>query len=358
MKQLMTMLVGILLIVAVLFGFRHQLESSLGLTDGNTVVFYNWGDYIDPELLTQFEEETGYSVIYETFDSNEAMMTKIEQGGTRYDVAVPSEYMIEQMIEADLLQEIDHSLLPNLENINPRFLDLEFDPNNRFSIPYFWGTLGIIYNTNYVDESEVQQWNDLWNPKFRNNIMIYDGAREVLGVGLQSLGYSLNETDSTRLREATNKMKTLIPNILALVADEMKMHLGNEEAMIGVTFSGEASMAIWENPELAYVLPEEGSNLWFDNIVIPHNAQNVEGAHALIDFLLRPEVAAQNADYVGYSTPNEAATALMDPEVISDEAFYPSEDALDKLEVYRGLGQEKLIEYNDLFLEVKIEPRD
>lgn len=358
MKQLMTMLLGILLIVAVLFGFRHQLESSLGLTDGNTIVFYNWGDYIDPELLTQFEEETGYSVIYETFDSNEAMMTKIEQGGTRYDVAVPSEYMIEQMIEADLLQEIDHSLLPNLENINPRFLDLEFDPNNRFSIPYFWGTLGIIYNTNYVDESEVQQWNDLWNPKFRNNIMIYDGAREVLGVGLQSLGYSLNETDSTRLREATNKMKTLMPNILALVADEMKMHLGNEEAMIGVTFSGEASMAIWENPELAYVLPEEGSNLWFDNIVIPHNAQNVEGAHALIDFLLRPEVAAQNADYVGYSTPNEAATALMDPEVISDEAFYPSEDALDKLEVYRGLGQEKLIEYNDLFLEVKIEPRD
>lgn len=358
MKQLMTMLVGILLIVAVLFGFRHQLESSLGLTDGNTIVFYNWGDYIDPELLTQFEEETGYSVIYETFDSNEAMMTKIEQGGTRYDVAVPSEYMIEQMIEADLLQEIDHSLLPNLENINPRFLDLEFDPNNRFSIPYFWGTLGIIYNTNYVDESEVQQWNDLWNPKFRNNIMIYDGAREVLGVGLQSLGYSLNETDSTRLREATNKMKTLMPNILALVADEMKMHLGNEEAMIGVTFSGEASMAIWENPELAYVLPEEGSNLWFDNIVIPHNAQNVEGAHALIDFLLRPEVAAQNADYVGYSTPNEAATALMDPEVISDEAFYPSEDVLDKLEVYRGLGQEKLIEYNDLFLEVKIEPRD
>ncbi|MBA5729755.1 ABC transporter substrate-binding protein [Aerococcaceae bacterium INB8] len=358
MKQLMTMLLGILLIVAVLFGFRHQLESSLGLTEGNTIVFYNWGDYIDPELLTQFEEETGYSVIYETFDSNEAMMTKIEQGGTRYDVAVPSEYMIEQMIEADLLQEIDHSLLPNLENINPRFLDLEFDSNNRFSIPYFWGTLGIIYNTNYVDESEVQQWNDLWNPKFRNNIMIYDGAREVLGVGLQSLGYSLNETDSTRLREATNKMKTLMPNILALVADEMKMHLGNEEAMIGVTFSGEASMAIWENPELAYVLPEEGSNLWFDNIVIPHNAQNVEGAHALIDFLLRPEVAAKNADYVGYSTPNEAAMALMDPEVISDEAFYPSEDALDKLEVYRGLGQEKLIEYNDLFLEVKIEPRD
>lgn len=358
MKQLLTMLSGILLIVAVLFGFRHQLESGLGLTSGNTIVFYNWGDYIDPELLEQFEEETGYSVIYETFDSNEAMVTKIEQGGTTYDIAVPSEYMIEQMIESDLLQEIDHDLIPNLENINPRFLDLEFDPANRYSIPYFWGTLGIIYNTNYVSESQVQHWDDLWRPEFRDNVMIYDGAREVLGIGLQSLGYSLNETDSERLREATDKMKTLMPNILALVADEMKMHLGNEEAWLGVTFSGEASMAIWENPELAYTVPEEGSNLWFDNIVIPKTARNVEGAHALIDFLLRPEVAAQNADYVGYSTPNEAAMALMDPEVIEDEAFYPSEETLDNLEVYRGLGQEKLIEYNDLFLEVKIEPRD
>lgn len=358
MKQLMTMLVGILAIVAVLFGVRHQLESSLGLTGGNTIVFYNWGDYIDPDLLTQFEEESGYTVIYETFDSNEAMVAKIEQGGTRYDVAVPSEYMIEQMIEQDLLQEIDHSKVPNLENINPRFLDLEFDPNNQYSIPYFWGTLGILYNTNYIEEGEIQHWDDLWRPEYRDNVMIYDGAREVLGIGLQSLGYSLNETDSTRLREAANKMKTLMPNILALVADELKMHLGNEEAIIGVTFSGEASMAIWDNPELAYVVPEEGSNLWFDNIVIPHNAQNVEGAHALINFLLDPEVAAQNADYVGYSTPNETAMDLMDPEVIADEAFYPSEDTLDHLEVYRGLGQAKLIEYNDLFLEIKIEPRD
>ncbi|XJS10214.1 PotD/PotF family extracellular solute-binding protein [Aerococcaceae bacterium WGS1372] len=358
MKQLMTMLVGILSIVAVLFGVRHQLETSLGLTGGNTIVFYNWGDYIDPEIITQFEEETGYTVIYETFDSNEAMVAKIEQGGTRYDVAVPSEYMIEKMIEQDLLQELDHSKISNLENINPRFLDLEFDPENRYSIPYFWGTLGILYNTDYIEEEEIQHWNDLWNPKYRNNVMIYDGAREVMGIGLQSLGYSLNETDSERLQEAANKMKTLMPNILALVADELKMHLVNEEAIIGVTFSGEASMAMWDKPELDYVVPEEGSNLWFDNIVIPHNAQNVEGAHALIDFLLRPDVAAQNADYVGYSTPNEAAMALIDPEVIEDEAFYPDEETLDHLEVYRGLGKAKLIEYNDLFLGIKIEPRD
>lgn len=358
MKQLMKMLVGVLIVVAILFGVRYQLESSLGLLGGNTIVFYNWGDYIDPEVLAEFEEETGYSVIYDTFDSNEAMVAKIQQGGTAYDVAVPSEYMIEQMIEDDLLLELDHSLLPNLEHIDSDFLDLEFDPANRYSIPYFWGTLGVIYNTDYIEEGEIQSWNDLWNPEYRNEIMVYDGAREVLGIGLQSLGYSLNETDSDRLEEATAKMKALMPNILALVADEMKMHLINEEAYMGITFSGEAAMAIWESENLAYVVPEEGSNLWFDNVVIPYNAQNVEGAHALIDFLLRPDIAARNAEYVGYSSPNESAIAIMDPEITSDEAFYPSDELIDKLEVYRGLPQDKLIEYNNLFLEIKIEPRD
>lgn len=358
MKALTRMTAAILVIIGLLFAVRYQLENRLGITSGNTVVFYNWGDYIDADLLTQFEEETGYSVIYETFDSNEAMVAKIQQGGTAYDVAAPSEYMIEQMIGDGLLQELDHSLLPNLAHIDDRFLDLDFDPENRYSVPYFWGTLGIIYNTQYVEEGDIQHWDDLWDAKYRNNIMIYDGAREVIGIGLQSLGYSLNETDSGRLREATEKMKDLMPNIIALVADELKMHMINEEAILGITFSGEAAMALDESEDLAYVVPEEGSNLWFDNVVIPHNAQNVEGAHALIDFLMRPEVAAQNAEYVGYATPNETAVGLMDPEVISDEAFYPDDEVISHLEVYRGLPQAKLIEYNDLFLEVKIEPRN
>lgn len=358
MKQLIKMFVALLVLVALLFGFRYQLENSLGLLSGNTIVFYNWGDYIDPEILEQFEEETGYSIIYDTFDSNEAMVAKIQQAGTAYDIAGPSEYMIEQMITDNLLMELNHELLPNLKHIDPDFLDLEFDPENHYSVPYFWGTLGIIYNSDYIEEGDIQAWNDLWNSDYRNEIMIYDGAREVLGIGLQSLGYSLNETDSDRLQEATAKMKELMPNILALVADEMKMHLINEEAYIGITFSGEAAMAMWESENLAYVVPEEGSNLWFDNLVIPHNAENVEGAHALIDFLLRPEIAAQNAEYVGYSSPNQSALEIMDPEITSDEAFYPTDELIDKLEVYRGLSKDKLIEYNNLFLEIKIEPRD
>ena len=357
MKTLINMSIAILVVVAALFGIRYQLESSQGLTDGKVLTFYNWGDYIDPDLLDRFEEETGYSVIYETFDSNEAMFTKVQQGGTQYDVLVPSEYMIESMIDADLLQPIDYTQLPNFQYLDERFIDQPFDPENEYSIPYFWGTLGILYNTKYIDASQVETWDDLWNPEFASSIMIYDGAREVLCIGLQSLGYSLNETDDDKLIEAAAKMKTLMPNIIALVADEIKMHINQEEAPIGITFSGEAATAMWENEDLAYHVPEEGSNLWFDNLVIPANSKNAEGAHALINFLLDPEIAAINAEYVGYATPNAAAIDLMDPEITSDESFYPSDEVISQLEVYRDLGQEKLIQYNDLYLQVKIEPR-
>lgn len=357
MKSLVKMTLGILVVVGILFGLRYQIESSQGLTGDKVITFYNWGDYIDPELLSQFEEETGYRIIYETFDSNEAMFTKVQQGGTQYDILGPSEYMIESMIGANLLQALDHSLLPNLSNMDKRFMDLSFDPGNAYSVPYFWGTLGILYNTTVVDEADIQSWNDLWDPQFDSSIMIYDGAREVMGIGLQSMGYSLNEADDAILVAAADKMKALMPNVIALVADEIKMHIAQEEAPIGITFSGEAAAAMWDNEDLNYYVPEEGSNIWFDNLVIPANAKNVEGAHALLDFLMRPDVAAQNAEYVGYATPNAAALDLIDPEITADEAFYPSDDIINSLEVYSDLGQETLIRYNDLFLEIKIVPR-
>lgn len=358
MKQLNRLILGVLALIFVLYGVRYSLDRGMGGQGSQTVVFYNWGDYIDPTILKDFEAETGYRVIYETFDSNEAMVAKIQQGGTAYDLAVPSEYMIEQMIEDQLLTPLDKSKIQGLENIDERFLNQPFAPNNEYSIPYFWGTLGILYNTEYVDEDELNHWDDLWNPKYRNQIIIYDGAREVMGIGLQSLGYSLNETDTSRLIEARDKMKLLMPNILALVADELKMHMHNQEAIIGITFSGEAAMAMENDDRLAYKVPSEGSNLWFDNIVIPHNAANPDGAYALINFLLRPDIAARNAEYIGYATPNRRAMELMDPEVVNDPAFYPTDDVIEHLEVYRGLGQEKLIEYNNMFLEVKLEPRD
>lgn len=354
MKRLQSLFIGILAIIFLLLFGVNQLEKSSGMAGAKVVNVYNWGDYIDPDLLKKFEQETGYKVNYETFDSNEAMVTKIQQGGTAYDIAIPSEYMIEKMIDANLLKKLDQSKIVGLNNIDPRFLDLSFDPENQYSIPYFWGTLGIVYNDKFFSEEEIQQWDDLWRPELKNSLLLIDGAREVIGMGLNSLGYSLNSKDPEQLQEAFDKLKTLTPNIKAIVADEIKMYMANEEAPVAVTFSGEAADMMAENEHIHYVIPTEGSNLWFDNIVIPKTVQNEEGAYAFINFMLQPENAAQNAEYIGYSTPNEKAMALLPDEITDDEQFYPDDALISHLEVYQNLGSEYLGIYNDLFLELKM----
>lgn len=347
------MATAILVVCAGLAFGIETLNRSQGFSTGNTLTIYNWGDYIEPELIAKFEEETGYKVSYETFDSNEAMYTKVKQGGTAYDVTIPSEYMIDKMAEEGLLIELEQSKIKGLENIDPRFLDQSFDVGNKYSIPYFWGTLGIIYNDKLIS-GEITSWNDLWDPQYKNSLLLIDGAREVMGIGLQSEGYSLNETDPLILKKTADKLKDITPNVKAIVADEIKMYMIQGEAPLAVTFSGEASEMLWENENLHYVIPEEGSNLWFDNIVIPKTAENIEGAYAFINFMLEPENAAINAEYVGYATPNQTAIELMDPEITGDEQFYPSDDTLDKLEVYENLGPKSLGLYNDLFLEIKM----
>ncbi|MBU8878616.1 ABC transporter substrate-binding protein [Bacillus sp. FJAT-29790] len=354
MKQLIRALVAVLIVTFALMYIVSKLNSAHGYTSGNTLTIFNWGDYIDSDLIKKFEKETGIKVIYETFDSNEAMLTKIEQGGTAYDIAVPSEYAIEKMKEEDLLLPVDHSKIPNLKNIDPRFLDLSFDPGNEYSIPYFWGTVGILYNTEMVGDKEIKTWNDLWDPDFKNDILLVDGAREVMGMSLNSLHYSLNDKDEAHLIEAKEKLDRLTPNIKAIVGDEIRMLMENEEAAIGVMWSGTAQEIMWENDKVEYVVPEEGSNLWFDNMVIPKTAKNPDAAHMFMNFILDPEVAAQNADYVGYSTPNKAALSYMDEETISDERFYPDEEMTARLEVYENLGKRMIAYYNDLFLEFKM----
>ena len=354
MKEITRSVIAIILVCIALFFVNDYLNKSSGNASDDAVTIYNWGEYIDPELLNQFEEESGYRVVYETFDSNEAMMTKIEQGGTSYDIAVPSEYAIETMKENDLLLPIDHSKIPNLTNIDPYFLDLSFDPNNKYSIPYFWGTVGVVYNPALLDGQTFESWEALWDPSLKGQILLVDGSREVIGMGLNSLGYSLNSTDEDELQEALSKLNKLTPNVKAIIGDEVTQLMVNEEAAVALTWSGQAADMMWENEELDFSIPQEGSNLWFDNMVIPKTAANVEGAHAFINFMLDAEVAAQNADYVGYSIPNAAAIELMDEEVTSDERFYPSEELRDNLEVYNNLGLEMLGVYNELFLEFKM----
>lgn len=354
MKRLTILIFAILMVSAGLYFSVHQLSKSQGITTENTLNLYNWGDYIDPSLITEFEKETGYRVSYETFDSNEAMYTKIEQGGTAYDLAVPSEYMIQRMMKENLLIKLDHKKIKGLENIDEPFLDLSFDPGNNYSIPYFWGTLGIIYNDKFVSKEDIQHWDDLWQPKLRNNVMLIDGAREVLGLSLNSLGYSLNTKNTSELSAAAEKLDSLTPNVKAIVADEIKMYMIQEESSVAVTFSGEAAEMLSENAHLHYVIPEEGSNLWFDNFVIPKTAKNTEAAYAFINFMLEPEHAAQNAEYIGYSTPNKAAMKILPAEITEDKQFYPDSKTIEHLEVYEDLGKQYIGRYNDLFLEFKM----
>ncbi len=355
MKGILRIAIIILAVAAILLFVNTKLNEGGGSGGKNSITVYNWGEYIDPDLLKQFEQETGIKVIYETFDSNEGMMGKVEQGGTAYDISMPSEYMIEMMAEKDLLLPIDYNKIPNVKNIDPYFLDLPFDPDNKYSLPYFWGTLGIAFNPTLLDGQTFESWDNLWDPSLRQQVVLVDSARESIGMSLNSLGYSLNSTNLDELRQATDKLKELSPNVKAVIGDEVTQLMVNEEAAISLTWSGQAADMMYENEDIDYIVPGEGSNLWFDNMVIPRTASNIDGAHAFINFMLDAEVAAQNADYVGYSTPNLAALDFMDPEVTGDERFYPDEKTRGHLEVYRNLGLEMLGQYNEFFLEFKMD---
>ena len=361
MKKLVSLIVAILAMVAILFGVKNMLQAKESTEEVETsgeqqqLFLFNWGNYIDPELIKEFEEETGIQVVYETFDSNDAMEAKLKQGGTRYDIVFPSESSITKLVNQNLLQKLDHSKIKGLENISPFLLNSPVDKGNQYTIPYFWGTVGIMVNTKYIDPESIQTWNDLWKEDFKNKVLVLDGNREALGMALQSLGYSLNSKNEDELKAAEQKLKELKPNVRAVLNEEIKTMMKLEEAPIGMGYSGDAAAVAEENPNVQYILPKDGSAVWTDNFAIAHTAVNVEGAYAFINFMLRPENAARNAEYVGYSTPNEKAKELMDPEVTSDETYYPSEEIINSLEHYEYLGNDWIQKYNEAFLDFKME---
>lgn len=321
----------------------------------NELYVYNWGDYIEPELIDLFEEETGIKVIYETFDSNESMYVKITSNSSPYDVIFPSEYMVEKMRDEDLLIEIDKSKLTNYQNIDPRFLDNEFDPENKYSLPYFWGTVGIAYNTEIYDSLGLDyptQYKDLWNPGLVNNLLLTDGAREIVGSSLNSLGYSLNSTDDNELDQARQNLLNLAPNVKGVVGDEIKMLMANGEAAAAIVWAGDAQLIQADNENIEFVTPSEGSNIYLDNIAIPKTAQNIEGAHMFIDFLLDNQVASVNTEYVGYSSP--ITSVINEPSHLYDDTYYPDPEVMDNLEYYQNLNDYYLKRYNNIFLEFKI----
>ena len=361
MKKLVSLIVAILAMVAILFGVKNMLQAKESTEEVETsseqqqLFLFNWGNYIDPELIKEFEAETGIQVIYETFDSNDAMEAKLKQGGTRYDIVFPSESSITKLVNQNLLQKLDYSKIKGLENISPFLLNSPVDKGNQYTVPYFWGTVGIMVNTKYIDPESIQTWNDLWKEDFKNKVLVLDGNREALGMALQSLGYSLNSKNEDELKAAEQKLKELKPNVRAVLNEEIKTMMKLEEAPIGMGYSGDAAAVAEENPNVQYILPKDGSAVWTDNFAIAHTAVNIEGAYAFINFMLRPENAARNAEYVGYSTPNEKAKELMDPEVTSDETYYPSEEIINSLEHYEYLGNDWIQKYNEAFLDFKME---
>ena len=334
-------------------GFYYAKESDV-LNDEKLVV-YNWGEYIDPEVLTMFEEETGIDIVYEEFETNEILYPKISSGAIAYDVICPSDYMIQRMIENDLLSEINFDNIPNIKNIGEQYMEQskQFDPENKYSVPYCWGTVGILYNKTMVDEP-VDSWSILWNPKYKDSILMQDSVRDAFGATLKYLGYSLNSTDLDELTEAKNLLIEQKPLVQAYVIDQVRDKMIGNEAALGVIYSGEAIYTQKENPNLEYVIPKEGSNIWIDSWVIPKNAEHKENAEKFINFLCRPDIALMNFEYITYSTPNEAARELIeDEEIRNSEIAFPDLSKYDNLETFQYLGTEADQVYGDLWNKVK-----
>ena len=325
---------------------------------------YNWGDYIDDEVVAMFEEGTGIKVTYDMFETNEEMYPVIEAGAVTYDVVCPSDYMIQKMIENDMLAEINFENVPNISQINPEYMEMSrsFDPENRYSVPYCWGTVGILYNTKRLEELGVEppkSWMDLWDPALKGEILMQDSVRDAFMVALKGLGYSMNTIDEKELQQAKDLLIQQKPLVQAYVIDQVRDKMIGGEAAVGVIYSGEM-LYIQEEVKnlgldysLEYVVPEEGTNLWLDSWVIPKNAQNKENAEKWINFLCRPDIALRNFEYITYSTPNQGAFDLLDPEIQENKAVFPDLDSLENSEVYRYLGDEEEGVYNALWKEVK-----
>lgn len=319
------------------------------------VIVYNWGEYLDPTVLEMFEEETGISVIYEEYETNEIMYPKVQSGAIAYDVVCPSDYMIQRMLENDLLAEIDFDNIPNLKNIGTEYMNQSraFDPDNKYSVPYCWGTVGILYNKTMVDEP-VDSWNILWDEKYKDNILMQNSVRDAFAVALKYQGHSLNSCDLDELEAAKELLIAQKPLVQAYVVDQVRDKMINNEAAIGVIYSGEAIYTQQENSNLEYVIPKEGSNIWIDSWVIPKNAKNKENAEIFINFMCRPDIAKINFDYITYSTPNTAARELIeDPAIRDSKIAFPDAAELERCETFSYLGDKFNDIYNELWREIK-----
>ncbi len=359
MRKVLSLIMLLALLSALLCGCGDEGVSS---GDKITLNIYNWGQYISDgsedslDVIAAFEEAYPWiDVNYSTFDSNEVMYTKIAAGGITVDLIIPSDYMIARMIQEGMLLELDKSNIPNYQYVDKDLRGQPYDPEDKYSVPYAWGTVGIIYNTKYVDEEDVIGWDLLWNEKYDDKILMFDNSRDAFGIAALKLGYDLNTTDETELQHCADELAKQKPLVQQYVMDQIFDLMENEEAWIAPYYAGDYVVMAEENEDLAFYLPqEEGFNRFVDAMCIPTCAQQKEAAELFINFVCDPQIAAANMEWIAYSTPISEARQYMDPEMANDPVAYPPAEILAHGTSYNYLPPSVSRYVESLFMIVRI----
>ncbi|MBO9306087.1 spermidine/putrescine ABC transporter substrate-binding protein [Thermomicrobium sp.] len=318
--------------------------------------FYNWSEYIDPDILTEFQETYGVKVTMDIYASNEDLLAKLQGGATGYDVIVPSDYMVSIMINLGLLEPLDYSVIKTIANIDPENLKSYYDPDNTYSVPYMWGTSGYSYDTSVLGE-DLASWKEVFEPRpeVRGKVVMLDDQREVIGAALMYLGYEINETSDDALAKAKQLLLTQKPYVLAYSSQNNDDLLVAGEALIAHIWTGDALMSEQEKPTLRYVIPTEGCTVWQDNLCVPKTAPHKYTAMVFIDFLNRPDIAGRNANYIMYGSPNKAAReqGYIDQEVLNNPGVYPPPEVWKRLQWIKDVGEEGALKLDRLWTEIK-----
>jgi len=343
------LIVGTLAVLVVACGGKEEEE---GLAKEQHL--YNWSEYIEPQVLEDFEAEFGVHVVEDTFANNEELLAKLQAGAAGYDVIVPSDYMVEVMIEEGLLAELNHENLSHIGNIAPKFADPPYDPGMVYCVPYLWGTTGIGYNGDAFDDPP-DSWAYLFDPElasqYAGQFTMLNDVRETMGAALKYLGYSLNSTNEKELIEARDLLIQQKQWIYAYDAEQYEDLLSADETVMAHSWSGDVFMVAEEDERIWYVIPKEGGVIWADNLCIPASAPNKHTAEVFINYLLRPEVSAANSNFTWYATPNSAAEEFIDEEILEEPAIYPPPGVMEKLEWLEDVGDATPL-YERLWTEV------
>jgi spermidine/putrescine transport system substrate-binding protein len=342
---------ALLLAISLIAGLFSGCASG---TPKQTLNVLNWGEYMDDTVIQQFSKEYNVEINYNTTDSNEAMYAVVSTEGSQVDVIFPSDYMIERLIREERLHEINYANIPNFKYISDFCKNRNFDPGNKYSVPYTWGTVGILYNKDMVTDP-VDSWSILWDEKYKDNIYMYDSKRDSIAVALKKLGYSLNTKNTEEIKKAGQKLKEQKPLVKAYGTDDIKQSIISGSGALGVVYSGDAVVSLMENENLGYCFPKEGSNIWFDNATIMKNSKNPELAEKFINFLLDPEIGLKNTEYISYSSPNAEVMKNIGKEYLDISAFNPPQDVIDNCEVYADLDADESIKalYEQLWNDIR-----